>query len=144
MEIYEKINLLLQEKQMTKKEFAQRFISLEPRSKRTGEVLTSKVVYAYLSGKATINASFIPYMAEALGVSEQYLFDDNKKIRIKILKEVCEKPTKEELVLLKRISQQEDETYQEICSKLKYAPEIFLKKLQKKLLQFKQLSQEAL
>ena len=76
MEVYEQINLIIEEKNLTKKEFAQRLLALEPRSKRTGETMSEKAVYAYLSGKSVINADLIPYIAEALDIPEQALFSE--------------------------------------------------------------------
>ena len=55
MELYNKINLILKEKKLTKKEFAKRLVALEPKSSRTGEIISEKIVYFYLSGKTVIN-----------------------------------------------------------------------------------------
>jgi len=50
MEVHNQINLLIEERNLTKREFAKKLIALEPKSKRTGEIMSEKTVYAYLSG----------------------------------------------------------------------------------------------
>ena len=82
MEVFEIINHILEEKHMTKREFAQRLIALEPKSNRTGEVISENIVYAYLSGKTAIKSFLIPYIADVLGVPEQLLFEENTKVEL--------------------------------------------------------------
>jgi transcriptional regulator with XRE-family HTH domain len=65
---------LLREKEITKKEFADRLQSLEPRLKSTGNIPNIQTIYGYLSGKRELKVELIPYIAEVLGVSEQELF----------------------------------------------------------------------
>ena len=72
---YEKINYLIEEKGMSKKEFASKFLDLNPRLRTTGEPPSLSSVYNYLSGKREIKVELIPYMAEALGVREQEIFE---------------------------------------------------------------------
>ncbi len=74
MEVWEKINYLIDEKNMTKQEFASRLISLEPKLKRTNEIPSTQTILGYLYGKREIKIELIPYIAEVLGVSEQELF----------------------------------------------------------------------
>lgn len=74
MEVWEKINYLLEEKKLSKKDFSDRLISLEPRLKRTGEVPSSQTILGYLYGKREIKIELIPYIAEVLEVDEQELF----------------------------------------------------------------------
>jgi transcriptional regulator with XRE-family HTH domain len=74
MDIVEKINYLLREKEITKKEFADRLQALEPRLKSTGNIPNIQTIYGYLSGKRELKVELIPYIAEVLGVSEQELF----------------------------------------------------------------------
>jgi len=50
MEIYEKINYLIEEKKMTKKEFVDKVIELEPRLKNSGESPSIQTIYRYLNG----------------------------------------------------------------------------------------------
>ena len=77
MEVYEKINYLVSEKKITKKEFADKLLSLEPRLKQTGEIPSIQSIYRYLNGQREIKVELIPYIAEALGVKEQELFEFN-------------------------------------------------------------------
>ncbi len=73
-EVWEKINYLLSEKKISKKEFADRLVALDPKLKRTDESPSSQTILGYLYGKREIKVELIPYIAEVLGVSEQDLF----------------------------------------------------------------------
>lgn len=75
MEVFEKINYLINEKNMSKKEFADKFLSLNPRLRTTGEAPSYSSIYGYLSGRREIKIELIPYIAEALNVKEQELFN---------------------------------------------------------------------
>ena len=77
MEVWEKINYLLEEKNMSKQDFANRLIALEPRLKRTSETPSTQTILGYLYGKRELKVELIPYIAEVLGVSEQELFNFN-------------------------------------------------------------------
>jgi len=55
MEVYEIINLHLRDDKISKKEFAQKLRSLEPKLRNTGEIPSEKSVYAYLTGRIGIN-----------------------------------------------------------------------------------------
>lgn len=74
VEVWEKINYLLVEKKISKKEFADRLVALTPKLKRTDEAPSSQTILGYLYGKREIKVELIPYIAEVLGVSEQELF----------------------------------------------------------------------
>jgi transcriptional regulator with XRE-family HTH domain len=74
MEVWEKINYLLEEKSITKQEFAQKLIMLDPKLKRTGESPSVQTILGYLYGKRELKVELIPYIAEVLGVDEQELF----------------------------------------------------------------------
>lgn len=74
MEVWEKINYLLEEKSITKQEFAQKLIMLDPKLKRTGESSSVQTILGYLYGKRELKVELIPYIAEVLGVDEQELF----------------------------------------------------------------------
>ncbi len=74
MEVWEKVNYLLDEKKITKQEFAQKLVALEPKLKRTGESPSSQTILGYLYGKRELKVELIPYIAEVLGVDEQELF----------------------------------------------------------------------
>lgn len=75
MEVFEKINYLINEKNMSKKEFADKFLSLNPRLRTTGEAPSYSSIYGYLSGRREIKIELIPYIAEALNIKEQELFN---------------------------------------------------------------------
>ena len=77
MQIHERINSIIKSKGLKKKDFLQKFVSLEPRLKSTGEIPSIPTIYNYLNGTREIKAELIPYMAKALDVSEQELFLDN-------------------------------------------------------------------
>lgn len=77
MEVYEKINFILNEKNMSKKKFADMFLSLEPKLRTTGEAPSKSSIYGYLSGRREIKVELIPYIAEALGIKEQDLFNSD-------------------------------------------------------------------
>lgn len=74
MEVWEKINYLIEEKGISKKEFTHKLLLLEPKLKRTGETPSSSTINGYLYGQREIKVELIPYIAEALNVTEQELF----------------------------------------------------------------------
>ena len=74
VEVWEKINYLLTEKKISKKEFADKLVALTPKLKRTDESPSSQTILGYPYGKREIKTELIPYIAEVLGVSEQELF----------------------------------------------------------------------
>lgn len=74
MNIIEKINFLLTEKGISKKEFVDKLRKLEPKLKGTGEVPSEQTIYRYLNESRELKVELIPYIAEVLGVSEQELF----------------------------------------------------------------------
>ncbi|NEW61021.1 helix-turn-helix transcriptional regulator [Sulfurovum sp. bin170] len=59
---------------MTKKEFVDKLINLEPKLRLSGETPSVQTIYRYLSGKRELKIELIPYIAEVLEVSEQELF----------------------------------------------------------------------
>lgn len=74
MEVWEKINYLLEEKKITKQEFAHKLVTLQPNLKRTGESPSVQTILGYLYGKRELRVELIPYIAEVLEVNEQELF----------------------------------------------------------------------
>ncbi|MDO9303985.1 MAG: helix-turn-helix transcriptional regulator [Sulfuricurvum sp.] len=74
MEVWEKVNYLLEENKITKQEFANNLIALNPSLKRTGETPSTQTILGYLYGKRELKVELIPYIAEVLGVDEQELF----------------------------------------------------------------------
>lgn len=74
LEVFEKINYILQEKKIAKKDFVKNILSLEPKLKATSEIPTEQTIYRYLNGQREIKIELIPYIADVLGVDEQELF----------------------------------------------------------------------
>ena len=74
MDIIEKINYLIKEKGLSKKDFAESLQNLQPTLKSTGNPPNIQTIYGYLNGKRELKVELIPYIAEVLGVSEQELF----------------------------------------------------------------------
>lgn len=148
MEVYEKINLYLKDKKISKKEFAKRLIKLEVKLKNTGDIPSENTIYAYLNGRIGIKIELIPYIAEVLGIPEQLLFDDSSRARKLYLKHILNSATSSEKQFLK--SQLCDEkSIQSSISKDKlskihdlliYAPEMFLGELESTLKEYKDLT----
>jgi len=143
MEVYEQINLILEERGMTKREFAKCLIDLEPKSKRTGETMCEKAVYAYLSGKSVINADLIPYIADALQVSEQSLFVENVKERARLIKYLLASASGEEKKIIEDfyLDTLKPKQYGEIITLLPYASPSILKKIERTLLEMKSIGE---
>lgn len=74
MEVYEKINYLIEEKYMSKKQFVKNLLELQPKLKSTGEIPSEQTIYRYLNAQRELKIELIPYIAEVLGVEEQELF----------------------------------------------------------------------
>ncbi len=74
MEIIDKINYLIKEKNLQKKDFVKMLQAIEPKLKSTGEIPSEQTIYGYLNGKRELKIELIPYIAEVLGVDEQELF----------------------------------------------------------------------
>ncbi len=123
MEVWEKINYLLEEKKISKQEFANRLISLEPKLKRTLETPSSQTILGYLYGKRELKVELIPYIAEVLGVSEQELFNFN----IEYATEYNYKQSKE---------------VREIVDLLPYAPNSIIEHIKTQLQKYKNLNDE--
>ena len=148
MEVYEIINLHLQEKGLTKKEFAQKLRSLEPKLRNTGEMPSEKSIYAYLTGRIGIKIELIPYIAEVLNIPEQLLFDDSSRTRKLYLKYILNSITSEEKNILKsKLCDKKDISTQvpknrlfKIQDLLIYAPDIFLDQLENILKDYKDLT----
>lgn len=123
MEVWEKINYLLEEKKISKQEFANRLISLEPKLKRTLETPSTQTILGYLYGKRELKVELIPYIAEVLGVSEQELFNFN----IEYATEYNYKQSKE---------------VREIVDLLPYAPNSIIEHIKTQLQKYKNLNNE--
>ena len=86
MKVVQRINEILQERNISKRELAKRLINLDMKASRTGEIPTESSIYAYLNGNIEIKADMLPFIADALGVFEQDFFSDDKRQNDKILK----------------------------------------------------------
>jgi len=102
MELHERIAIIIQEQGLTKREFAQRLISFEPKLKTTGEIPTEKTIYKYLSGDIAIRVELIPYIAEALHITEQELFLTSSKERLNFFRKMVQTANDEELEVIKK------------------------------------------
>ncbi len=103
MEVYERINEILKERGMHKKEFARRLINLSPILKSTGEVPTVSTIYNYLNGQREIKIELISYIADVLGVFEQELFVENQKDKMKLVEKFIQKLNEEETESMKKL-----------------------------------------
>ena len=123
MEFYEKVNYLIKEQNMTKKEFANKFFALNPRLRTTGEPPCLSSIYSYLTGKREIKVELIPYIAEVLGVSEQELFSFD-------IEYACE------------YNHRYSKEIREIIGLLQYAPKMTIENIRNQLLKYKNLHEE--
>ena len=123
MEGWEKINYLLEEKKISKQDFTNRLIELEPRLKRTLKTPSTQTILGYLYWKRELKVELIPYIAEVLGVSEQELFNFN----IEYATEYNYKQSKEVL---------------EIVDLLPYAPNSTIEHIKTQLQKYKNLNNE--
>nr|WP_315059186.1 helix-turn-helix domain-containing protein [uncultured Campylobacter sp.] len=71
MKVVQRINEILKDKQINKRELARRLINLDMKAHKTGETPTESSIYVYLNGNIEIKADMLPFIADALGVSEQ-------------------------------------------------------------------------
>ena len=123
MEVWEKINYLLEEKKISKQDFTNRLIELEPRLKRTLKTPSTQTILGYLYWKRELKVELIPYIAEVLGVSEQELFNFN----IEYATEYNYKQSKE---------------VREIVDLLPYAPNSVVEHIKAQLQKYKNLNDE--
>ncbi len=148
MEVYEIINLHLQENKISKKLFAQKLRALEPKLRSTSEIPSEKSIYAYLTGRIGIKIELIPYIAEVLNIPEQLLFDDSSRARKLYLKHILDSISAEETEFLKSkicnnlstLKLVPKDRYFKIQDLLMYAPEMFLNELEITLKEYKDLT----
>ena len=74
MEVYEKINYLIEERNMSKRYFVNKLLDLQPKLKSTGDIPSEQTIYRYLNAQRELKIELIPYIAEVLEVDEQELF----------------------------------------------------------------------
>jgi len=77
LQVYEKINYLIQEKGIQKKEFVSNIIALEVKLFSSGETPSERTIYRYLDGTRELKVELIPYFAEILNVSIEDLFSSD-------------------------------------------------------------------
>ena len=120
MKVIEKINYLLLEKKMTKREFANQLLLLTPKLYGTGKAPSESTIYGYLNGGRELKIELVPYIAEVLGVTEQELFSFDieyaSEYNIKYSKEI-----------------------REIVNLLQYAPKVTIETMRNQLLKYKEL-----
>ncbi len=148
MEIYEKINLYLKDKKLSKKEFAKQLLALEPKLKNTGEIPSENTIYAYLNGRIGIKIELISYVAEVLNIPEQLLFDDSNQARKLYLRHILDTTSTQELEFIKsKLCSKKSmpqkfpkDRFYKILDLLIYAPKIFLDELENTLKEYKDLT----
>lgn len=124
VEVWEKINYLLTEKKMSKKEFSDKLVTLAPKLKRTDESPSSQTILGYLYGKREIKIELIPYIAEVLGVSEQDLFTFD-------------------LEYAQNYNYRQSKEVREILELLPYAPISIVQHIKEQLKKYKRLHEES-
>lgn len=120
MEVYEKINYLLTEKNMKKTDFIKKLIALQPKLKNNDLIPTQQTIYRYLNGTRELKIELLPFIAEVLQVEIQELFEFN----IEYASEYSVRHSKE---------------IREIVELLHYLPKTSLEKIKAQLLAYKQL-----
>jgi len=158
MYILHNILKFLNSKNMTKKEFVTRLISLEPKVGFKSETPSQRTIYLYLQGKREIKADLIPYIAEALNVTEQELFDTSPRSRKKCFKYFLQSASKDELEYFNHFinsqiqnnininygkvimnTPKSNEKIEKFTQLLKYAPVDFMDKVLQRLEEYKKL-----
>lgn len=124
MNIIEKINFLLEEKGLAKKEFAEKLQKLEPKLKGTGEIPSEQTIYRYLNESRELKVELIPYIAEVLGVQEQELFTFD-------LEYSC------------NYNYRQSKEVREIMELLQYAPNGVVVHIKEQLIKYKELHNES-
>jgi transcriptional regulator with XRE-family HTH domain len=125
MNVADKINYLLEEKGITKREFAQKLLSLNPILDRTGKAPSESTIYGYLNGGREIKIELIPYIAETLNVTEQELFTN-------------------EIEFINDYSYKYSKDTREILDLLKFAPRGANDEIKKYLLKYKKTYDEGI
>lgn len=159
MEVFERINCILKDKNLSKREFSKKLRDLEPRLNSTGEIPSEKTIYKYLNGTIAIKIELIPYIAETLQVTEQELFTEDKKSRKKFFQQMIKTSTSEEIEILKNkfnlkytkttLVKEPKSTYnnkkpsleEELISLLPYAPKPLLENFINKLKEIKEFNE---
>lgn len=158
MDMYERINNFLKEKNLTKREFSKKLRDLEPKLNSTGEIPTEKTIYKYLDGTIAIKIELIPYIAEVLQITEQELFTSDEKSRKKFFYNILKTANESEIEIIKNkfnlkepsplVVQEPNSSYKktdsltdELIPLLPYAPTPLLKNLIAKLKEIKEFNE---
>jgi len=123
MKVSEKINYLLEEKNMSKREFARKLLSLEPKLDRTGKAPSESTIYGYLNGGREIKIELIPYIADVLKIKEQDLFEFDIEYST-------------------GFNQNKSQDVREIIALLEYLPNNAIKNLKNKLYKYKKIYED--
>jgi transcriptional regulator with XRE-family HTH domain len=160
MEVYEQINTILKYKKLTKRAFAQILQNLKPTLKSTGEIPVEGTIYSYLNGKISIPIELIPYIAEALDITEQELFENTKYSRKKCIKYVLESSDEKELNYFNTIinskitnsninyasiiitEKNKSKKLQELIELFEHVPDSFIDKILIKFREYKRVGEE--
>ena len=153
--------LIIKEKGMSKKEFAQKLIRLKPTVSRIGEVPSISTIYSYLNGRINIPIELIPFVVDILNITEQELFDISPKARKKCFKYFLENASKDDLEYFNRFINSQihnnininygqvimnidthNEKIDKFIQLLKYASHNFIDKALNKLEKYKELDKD--
>ncbi len=125
MTVKDKINYLLEERNLSKRDFAKKLLAEEPKLFSTGKPPSESTIYGYLNGRREIKIELIPYIAYVLNIKEQELFEFD-----------IEYASNYNYHLSKEV--------REIISLLQYVPSSKIKELKDKLMKYKILDSEQL
>ncbi|QKF58826.1 helix-turn-helix domain-containing protein [Aliarcobacter lanthieri] len=143
MEVWERLNNILKEQKLTKREFSQKLRDIEPKLKSTGEIPSENTIYSYLSGRITIPIELIPYIAETLNISEQELFDTSSYSKKRYINYLIKNIQKTDFEYIKNLIDKPNTDInihlKELKDLLNYAPNSFIKKLIERLKEYKKL-----
>lgn len=161
--INENIVLIIKNKGITRKEFANRLINLKPNVNRISETPTLSTIYGYLNGRINIPVDLVPYIAEALDVTEQELFDSSVKTKKRCFKYFIKNASNDELEYFRSFIESQiknsmginylntimntfttDEKVLKFIQLLPYAPSNFIDKVLKKLKEYEKLDKEGI
>ncbi len=162
MEVFERVNLIIKEQKITKRAFSNTLRSLEPKLKITGEIPSENTIYSYLSGRISIPIELLSYIADALHITEQELFDTTRKTRKRYFKYFIDNAEMEELeqfnsFVTSKITNNininyghvfmgstnlTDEKLEKFKELLEFAPQNFLDRVIKKLEEYRELGEE--
>jgi len=125
VQVRDKINYMIEEKNMSKTDFAEKLLALEPKLNSTGKSPSLSTIYGYLNGRREIKIELISYIAEVLNIKEQELFEFD-----------IEYATEFNYMMSKDV--------REIISLLRFVPSVKIRELKENLIKFKELASKDL